>query len=30
MDQWMNDCLAVYIKKDVVCRIDNEKIIEQF
>ena len=26
-DQWMNDCLMVYIEKDVVCSIDNETII---
>ena len=26
-DQWMNDYLAVYIKKDVAHRIDNEEII---
>ena len=29
-DQWMNDCLMVYIEKDVVCSIDNETIIQRF
>ena len=29
-DQWMNDCLIVYIEKDVVCSIDNETIIQRF
>ena len=29
-DQWMNDCLFVYIKRDVTCSIDNEIIIQQF
>ena len=29
-DQWMNDCLIVYIEKDVVCNIDNETIIQRF
>ena len=27
-DQWMNDCLIVYIERDVACRIDNETIIQ--
>ena len=26
----MNDCLVVYIEKDVVCSIDNETIMQQF
>ena len=26
-DQWMNDCLVVYIEKDVAYSIDNETII---
>ena len=26
-DQWMNDCLTVYIKNDVACSIDNETIV---
>ena len=26
-DQWMNDCLAMYIEKNVAHRIDNEEII---
>ena len=29
-DQWMNDCLVVYIKKNVAHRIDNKEIILQF
>ena len=29
-DQWMNDCLVVYIKKDEVCNIDNGTIMQQF
>ena len=26
----MNDCLIVYIKRDVACSIDNEIIIQRF
>ena len=29
-DRWMNDCLLVYIEKDVVCTIDNETIMQRF
>ena len=29
-DQWMNNCLIVYIEKDVVCSIDNETIVQRF
>lgn len=29
-DQWMNDCLIVYIKKDIACSIDNETIMQRF
>ena len=29
-DQWMNDCLIVYIEKDVTCNIDNEIIMQRF
>ena len=29
-DQLMNDCLVVYIEKDVACSIDNETIMQQF
>ena len=29
-DQWMNDCLIVYIEKDVACSIDNETIMQRF
>ena len=26
----MNDCLVVYIEKDVACNIDNEIIMQRF
>ena len=29
-NRWMNDCLMVYIEKDVVCSIDNETIMQRF
>ena len=29
-DQWMNDCLVVYIEEDVACSIDNETIMQRF
>ena len=29
-DQWMNDCLIVYIEKDVACSINNEIIMQRF
>ncbi|XP_065619032.1 uncharacterized protein LOC112022883 [Quercus suber] len=29
-DQWMNDCLVVYIEKDVTCNIHNEIIMQRF
>ena len=29
-DQWMNDCLVVYIEKDVACSIDNKTIMQEF
>ena len=29
-DQWMNDCLIVYIEKDVAYSIDNETIMQRF
>ena len=29
-DQWMNDCLIVYIEKNVACSIDNETIMQRF
>ena len=29
-DQWMNDCLIMYIERDVACSINNEIIILQF
>jgi hypothetical protein len=28
-DQWMNDCLIVYIEKDICRRIDNLVIIQR-
>ena len=24
-DQWVNDCLSMYIERDVTCKIDNAK-----
>ena len=29
-DQWMNDCLVIYIKRNLVCNIDNETIMQRF
>jgi len=29
-NQWMNDCLVVYIERNVICSIDNEIIIQRF
>lgn len=29
-DQWMNDCLVMYIEKDVGYSIDNETIMQRF
>ena len=29
-DQWMNDCLVLYIEKDATYSIDNETIMQQF
>ena len=29
-DRWMNDCLMVYIEKDVACSINNETIMQRF
>ena len=29
-DQWMNDCLVMYIEKNVACSIDNEIIMQRF
>ena len=29
-DQWMNDCLVVYIEEDIACSIDNETIMQRF
>ena len=28
--EWMNDCLTMYIEKDVALRIDNESIMQRF
>ena len=27
-DQWMNDCLVMYIERNVACSIDNETIMQ--
>ena len=29
-DQWMDDCLIVYIEKDVACSIDNKTTMQRF
>ena len=29
-DQWLHDCLTMYIKKDIARRIDNESIKQRF
>ena len=29
-DQWMNDCLVVYIEKYVASNIDNKTIMQEF
>ena len=29
-DQLTNDCLDVYIKRDVTCKINNEDIMQRF
>ena len=29
-DKWMNDCLVMYIERDVACSIDNETIMQRF
>ena len=29
-DQWMNDCLVVYIERDVAGSIDNKTIMQRF
>ena len=29
-DRWMNDCLIVYIEKDIACCIDNETMMQRF
>ncbi|XP_050241354.1 uncharacterized protein LOC126690285 [Quercus robur] len=29
-DQWLNDCLTVYIEKEIARRIDNESIMQWF
>jgi len=26
----MNDCLVVYIERDITCKINNEDIMQQF
>ena len=27
-DQWMNDCLVVYIERNIACSINNETIMQ--
>ncbi|KAL0557020.1 hypothetical protein IC582_005538 [Cucumis melo] len=29
-DQWMNDCLITYIEKDLLDKLDNKLIMDQF
>ena len=29
-DQWMNDCLVMYIERNVAYSIDNETIMQRF
>ncbi|XP_027098182.2 uncharacterized protein [Coffea arabica] len=29
-DEWMNDCLVVYIEKDIFATIENEQILQRF
>ena len=29
-DKWMNDCLVMYIERDVTWSIDNETIMQRF
>ena len=29
-DQWMNDCLVMYIERDVANSTDNKAIMQQF
>ena len=29
-DQWMNDCLIIYIEKDIFKTISNEEIMQRF
>ena len=29
-DQWMNDCLVMYIERGVANSIDNKAIMQQF
>ena len=29
-DQWMNNCLVMYIERDVGCSIDNKTIMQRF
>ena len=28
-NQWINDCMTVYIEKDIACKIDNKSIMQQ-
>lgn len=29
-DQWMNDCLIIYIERDAIDTVDNESIMQRF
>ena len=29
-NQWMNDCLAMYIKRPIAHKIDNDDIMKRF
>nr|XP_027090422.1 zinc finger MYM-type protein 1-like [Coffea arabica] len=29
-DEWMNDCLVIYIEKDIFATIENEQILQRF
>ena len=29
-DDWLNDCLVTYIKKNIFESVDNEKILQSF
>jgi hAT family C-terminal dimerisation region len=29
-DQWLNDCLIIYIERDLFKSVDNERIMQKF